>query len=311
MVSKGMAELSLEAFEGLDLASARRLIPPWLGAFVAGPPEHASVSERAAAAVLDGLSDDQISDALHRLATTGADYGFYTADPAARALIRAYMGSIAAQSSVVGVERLRSAMERGPVLLLCNHLAYCDTVFKDLALVRAGAPDLAERLIAIAGPKVYDTPFRRMASLVIGTIKTAQSTAIAHSTSDLSPRQVAEIAVGTVRLAQEKMREGGLVVLYGEGSRSRDQRFGSFIKAIRKYAKFEGAHIVPLALSNTDKLMPVGQHQMHHGFASMQIGEGISVDDLGPMPAISRAWAQIADMLPDHHKPHANVSCWG
>jgi len=311
MVSKGMAELSLEAFEGLDLASARRLIPPWLGAFVAGPPEHAALSERAAADVIDGLSDDQISDALHCLATTGAEYGFYAADPAARALTRAYMGSITAQSPVVGVERLRSAMDKGPVLLLCNHLAYCDTVFKDLALVRAGAPDLAERLIAIAGPKVYDTPFRRMASLVIGTIKTAQSTAIAHSKSELTPRQVAEIAVGTVRLAQAKMREGGLVVLYGEGSRSRDQRFGPFIKAIRKYAQFEGALLVPVALSNIDQLMPVGQHQMHHGSGSMQIGEGISVDEFGAMDAIFQAWGQIADMLPEHHKPHAHVSCWG
>ena len=310
MVEKGMTELSLDAFAGLDLPVARELIPEWLGAFVAGPAENARASTKAAERALKRLSDAEVREAMIRLATTGADYGYHPADPAARILTRAYMGSIATHSSVDGLDRLRSAVEQGPVLLLCNHLAYCDTVFKDLAFVRAGAPDIADRLIAIAGPKVYDTPFRRMASLVIGTIKTAQSTAIVHSAAMLTPRQVAEIAVVTVRVAQEQMRQGGLVVLYGEGSRSRDQRFGPFIKAIRKYAQFEGAKIVPLALSGTDRLMPVGQKQMHWGRGSLQIGESIDVDSMGAMAAIETAWNQIARMLPDHHRPHDNVSCW-
>ena len=310
MVTEGMMELSLDAFAELELASARTMIPTWLGAFVAGSAQHRAASTQAVMQVLRDLSDDQILNALDRLETTGADYGFYGPDPAASALIRSYMGSITTEANVLGLDRLRLALERGPVLLLCNHLAYCDTVFKDLALVRAGATDLADRLIAIAGPKVYETPFRRLASLVIGTIKTAQSTAITHSSSSLTPRQVAEIAVETVRLSQRKMRDGGLVVLYGEGSRSRDQRFGPFIKAIRKYAQFKGAQIVPLALSGTDELMPVGQSQMHQGVGTLRVGDCISVDSLGAMAAIENAWTQIADMLPARYRPRKGVSCW-
>ena len=116
MDPKGMTELSLDAFSSLDLGSARRLIPSWLGAFVAGTPEQKAASESVAAAVLQELSDSQIAEALQRLATSGSHYGFFAADPAIRHLIRAYMGSITVSSPVSGLANQRAAMDQGPVL---------------------------------------------------------------------------------------------------------------------------------------------------------------------------------------------------
>jgi 1-acyl-sn-glycerol-3-phosphate acyltransferase len=311
MDTTGMTDLDLDQLVGLSPDQVRSLIPAWLGAFVAGDGETSARSAAGAAAVITGLSDAALVAMMARLANTGSHYGFFPADPAVRVLIRAYMHSFSEGSTVTGIPRLAAATKAGPVLLVCNHLAYCDTVLKDMVLARAGGAALADRLIAIAGPKVYGTPFRRMASLGVGTIKTAQSTAIAHTDGSLSPRAVAEIAVCTVAEAHKQMRAGGLVVLYGEGSRSRDQRLGPFIKAIRKYAKLPGCRVVPLALSGTDTLMPIGQHQMHLGRAALQIGEPCVVDEIGPMAAIAMAWQCIADMLPQRHRPAKSIGPWG
>jgi len=240
----------------------------------------------------------------------GSAYGFFAADPLARRIIRAYLQSFCTGSTINGIEHLSSAVDEGPVLLLCNHLAYCDTVLKDMLFDQAGEAALADKLTAVAGPKVYETPFRRMASLAIGTLKTAQSTTITHSQAALTPRQVAEIAVGTMRTAHTLMAEGQLIVLYGEGSRSRDQRLGPFIKAIRKYAKMPGARLVPLALSGTHEVMPVGQLLMHPGRVHLQIGAAVSVDDAGAAVAVEQCWNRIAEMLPPQHQPAPDTPVW-
>lgn len=305
-----MTEISLDGFSALEPSEIRTILPSWLGSFVAGGDAVSGRSVKGVGEAVAQLTDEQLRTAMIRLCSTGSDYSFFPADPGARAVTRAYMESFAGGSIAVGIERLQAAAQAGPVLLLCNHLAYCDTVLKDMVIARADQTGLADRLIAVAGPKVYETPFRRMASLAIGTIKTAQSAQIAHSNGLMSPRQVAEIAVNTVRNAQEQMRGGGLVVLYGEGSRSRDQRLGPFIKAIRKYAKFDGCQVVPLALSGTDTLMPIGQLSMHAGTATVQVGKSILVDDVGPMAAIESAWHQIAEMLPEGYKPAPGSGPW-
>jgi 1-acyl-sn-glycerol-3-phosphate acyltransferase len=308
MEAKALRSLGLDRFVGLGPDEVRALIPAWLAAFVAG--DTAALSAIRVAEVVAQLDDVHLMATMERLTTTGDGYGFFEVDPAARKITRAYMDSFSAGSTIFGLDRLSAAAAAGPVLIVCNHLAYCDTVLKDMVIAQAGAEHLADRLIAVAGPKVYETPFRRMASLSIGTIKTAQSTAITHDEGALSPREVAEIAVRSVLTAHEQMRSGGLVVLYGEGSRSRDQRFGPFIKATRKYAKFPGCQVMPLALSGTDRLMPIAQPQMHLGTAEVRVGEVILVDDLGPTRAIEAAWHQIANMLPKDHSPAEGVGPW-
>ena len=90
------------------------------------------------------------------------------------------------------------------MLLLCNHLAYCDTVIKDMLLDQIGATDAADRLTTVAGPKVYETPFRRMAS----RDRYPQDSTVDnnHAQSDRTHAQAGrEIAVGTMRAAHTLM----------------------------------------------------------------------------------------------------------
>ena len=310
MTPDGMHALEIDGFLSLTPGEARAILPDWLATFVAGGPGPQAHARGAVGSILSTVDERDVAATLATFRDAGSHYGFFAADPLARRVIRAYLQSFCAGSTIAGIDHLRTAAAAGPVLLLCNHLAYCDTVIKDMLLDQIGATDAADRLTAVAGPKVYETPFRRMASLAIGTLKTAQSTAITHSQTALTPRQVAEIAVGTMRTAHTLMGEGQLVVLYGEGSRSRDRRLGSFIKAIRKYAKVPGARLVPLALSGTDDVMPVGQLLMHPGQVHLQIGASISVDEVGAATAVERCWHRIAEMLPSQHKPADDTPVW-
>jgi len=199
-------------------------------------------------------------------------------------------------------------MKQGPCLLLSNHLSYCDTQLKDILLARAGASDVAERIVAVAGPKVYGTVFRRMASSGLSTIQTAQSAAVAHNEAALTPREVGKIAIQTIHRAAELMNSGNPVLIYAEGSRSRDGRLQPFLKAVRKYAKVPNLRVVPIGISGSNRMMPLHQTQMYATHIDLRIGEAVVVDPMERAEAIEETWRRIARMLPEENQPLPETS---
>ena len=208
---------------------------------------------------------------------------------------------------MTGIEYLRRETSAGPTLLVCNHLAYCDTQIKDLLFADNGAADLASKLVVVAGPKVYDDTFRRMASMGLNTLKTAQSAALTHNEKNLSPREIASIALGTVRTAHKEMHRGNMVLVYAEGARSRTGRLGPFLKAVRKYLQVENCRIVPMALTGSQWMMPLSEVKMAPHPVQLRIGEPVKVEGLGTLGAMKEVWSSIADMLPDQQKPEIGI----
>ncbi|MGB0638825.1 MAG: lysophospholipid acyltransferase family protein [Myxococcota bacterium] len=300
-------DLTLEAVACLDSQQLRVLLPQWLTGFLEVSEELKQRSSTAVEAALERFDDAQLQVSLKRLLSVGNEYRLYRADPLATALTRAFMDVLSEGSALTGLERLKLARTEGPVLLISNHLAYCDTQLKDTLFANAGADDVASSMIVVAGPKVYETAFRRMASLGLSTLKTAQSAVLSHNDAELSAREVASIAVETVHVAHEQMKAGGLVLLYGEGSRSRTRQLQPFIKAIRKYASLPGCQVVPMAISGSQEMMPLNQTQMYATPVTLQIGKPVVVDDVGRSEAIALAWEQIANMLPEVHRPEPST----
>jgi 1-acyl-sn-glycerol-3-phosphate acyltransferase len=296
-------DLSLEAVANLDSQQLRVLLPQWLTGFLEVSDTLKSRSSKAVEMALERFDDAQLQGSLNRLLSVGNEYRLYRADPLATALTRSFMEVLSEGSVLTGLDSLRKARDEGPVLLISNHLAYCDTQLKDTLLASADAEDIASSMIVVAGPKVYDTAFRRMASLGLSTLKTAQSSVISYNDAELSPREVASIALETVHVAHERMKGGDLVLLYGEGSRSRSRQLQPFIKAIRKYASMPGCLIVPMAISGSQEMMPLNQTQMYATPVELKIGEPVRVDQVGRSEAIVLAWKQIASMLPQVHRP--------
>ena len=80
-------------------------------------------------------------------------------------------------SSLIGAARANAIAGR-PVVIVANHLSYSDANLLEVLLYRAGASTLADRLTAIAGPKVYPSLRRRFSSLCFGTVRTPQNSAL-------------------------------------------------------------------------------------------------------------------------------------
>lgn len=276
----------------LSPAQVRALLPSWLAGTVS-----AAVSDEvreAVTALVDQANDAELAAALDALARVGSACCPWPADPFARRLSRTYMGRLLAPGSrVEGVDHLRAAVQAGPTLLLGNHRAYVDTQLTDLLLAQVD-PGLADRLVTVAGPKVYEDPLRRVASAGLHTIKTAQSTAVASEQAVLSVREVARIAAETVRQAQTLMQQGHAVLLYPEGTRSRDGQLGPFLRGAGRYASLPGTHIVPALLTGSEQVMPVGSATLSPAVVHLRLLPAFAAEGLDRDRILERARRELS-----------------
>jgi 1-acyl-sn-glycerol-3-phosphate acyltransferase len=308
MTEIGAPLLSIDTIGALDVDRVYELLPLWLGGFVDAETEVVGSVIDSVAAALSDFDVAEVQRTVTRIQTTGSEYAFFEADPVARAVMRAFVRGLLLGSKLKGAERLAAAHQSGPVLILSNHLSYCDAQVTDLLLADGGFSAQANRLIAVAGPKVYGTLFRRLASLGLGTIKTAQSSNLAHNDAGMTTRQVASAAMHSVGLSHQHMDAGGLVIVYGEGARSRTARFGSFLKAVRRYARKSPLTLMPVALSGTNQLMPLDLSKMCPASVNVEFGYPIDVAEHGALVAIQKAWHQLAEVLPQEHRPQSGCA---
>lgn len=279
----------------LDPAQARALLPRFLAASVV--PERASTVEHAVAALLDETDEAALDRALAALSTLGREYRLYPADPFARRLSRAYMGCLLLPGSAVqGLDHLRRARAEGPVLLVGNHRSYVDTQITD-ALLAASDPALADRLVTVAGPKVYADLFRRVAALGLSTIQTAQSASVATPEAQVELRERARIAAATVAQAEASMKAGDLVLLYPEGTRTRTGEVGPFLRGAERYARLPGLRLLPLALTGGERIYPIDAPQLSAAVARLRIGPPLDLDGLSRDERMERARAAVVALL--------------
>jgi len=286
-----VAAIDLQA---LDVPAIRALVPAWLATTVTGV---GADVERAVADVVAATADDELTAAFAALQGLGDSYRLYEADPFARRVSRAYISPLLLPGSDSdGTEHVAAALAAGPVLFVGNHRSYVDTQLTDALLARV-RPDLADRLVTVAGPKVYATSFRRFASLGLATLKTAQSSQLATNDAGLSPREVARIALDTVRQAHALMASGRPVLLYPEGTRSRSGDLGPFLRAADRYARLDGLSVVPVALSGSEQVFPVDAEQLAPVVVRLRFGAPLAVAGIPRGQVLARARDALADML--------------
>ena len=100
--------------------------------------------------------------------------------------------------------------------------------------------------------------------------------------------------------AARRIRAGQSVVIFPEGTRTRDGRLGPFKKGGFRLAIDSGAAIVPIAIKGSRELMPRGAALIRAGTVTVDIGEpmptaGLKTEDRNKL--IDAVHARIADML--------------
>ncbi|SFQ07551.1 1-acyl-sn-glycerol-3-phosphate acyltransferase [Amycolatopsis arida] len=141
-------------------------------------------------------------------------------------------------TKVTGVDNVP---ERGGVILASNHLAVADSFFMPLHV---------RRKVTFPAKQEYFTE-----KGVKGRLKKWFFTGVGQIPIDRSGGSAAQAALDTaIRL----VREGHLLGIYPEGTRSPDGRLYKGKTGVARVALESGAPVIPVAMIGTDKVNPIG-----------------------------------------------------
>ena len=256
---------------------------------------------------LDAAGERGFSNLLRRLALAGSDWAYFEADPLARRIHDVIASRLLGpDSQALGMEHVR-AVAGQPVVICSNHLSYADANVLEILLRRCGGAELADRLTVIAGPKVYSSVKRRFSALCFGTIKTPQSSARSSEDAVMNAREVARAARLCIDLAAERLRGGDALLLFPEGTRSRTTGMQRMLPAVTRYFDDCGAWILPVGITGTEVVFPVGEDELHPDRIVVRAGAPVRSDALRAAAAADRRsmidaiGLAIAELLPPEY----------
>lgn len=116
-------------------------------------------------------------------------------------------------------------------------------------------------------------------------------------------RQNAPSARRSIERARDRIRGGDSVVIFPEGTRSRDGSLQPFKKGGFHLAIEAGVPVVPVALTGTREAMPRGSLLLRPGRVRVSVGEPIPTEGLSTEnrhQLLGRVRAAMADLLHEH-----------
>ena len=140
------------------------------------------------------------------------------------------------------VEGLEHVPETGPVILASNHLSFSDSIFTPLVVNRRVT--FVAKAEYFTGKGIKGWLMRQFFSGT-GTIPV-----------DRSGGKAAQAALDTLLRV---LREGGVAGIYPEGTRSPDGRLYRGKTGVARMALETGVPVIPVAMIDTEKVMPIGQ----------------------------------------------------
>lgn len=158
---------------------------------------------------------------------------------------------------ILGTENVPA---EGPVILASNHLSFVDSVVIPLA---------APRQVSFLAKDDYFT-----GTGVKGMLSRQWFTAIGSIPVN---RDNTRAAQESLDLALAHLRTGGAFGIYPEGTRSRDGRLYRGRTGVAWLALTAGCPVVPVALSGTDRLQPVGSRLPKRVKVTVEFGAPIVV----------------------------------
>ncbi|XXF77121.1 lysophospholipid acyltransferase family protein [Myxococcaceae bacterium GXIMD 01537] len=209
-----------------------------------------------------------------------------------RALVRKLMDVVWGRMTTVEVSG-RENIPEAPCLFICNHLSNAD----GFTLHRAFRP---RRVLFLAGVKLQSTTLTRLGTEAVDTIF------IKPNSPDIE----------ALRSAVEALKAGQSILVFPEGSRSRGGGLLRAKKGVALIAKRANVPVVPVALTGTEKFMPIddsdmGGERRHRAHLTVRFGEPFHIADLkaetasgeDPRQALVDAMMQrVAALLPPEYR---------
>jgi 1-acyl-sn-glycerol-3-phosphate acyltransferase len=131
---------------------------------------------------------------------------------------------------------LENVPETGPAILASNHLSFVDSLFIPLLLKR--------RVVFLGKSEYFDSWRTRWFVRSVGVIPVR--------------REGGAAADAAIRAGIKALREGHLVALYPEGTRSPDGRLYRGKTGVARMALEGQAPVIPVCVKGTERVMPIG-----------------------------------------------------
>lgn len=187
----------------------------------------------------------------------------------------------------------RELVPDGPCLFIANHLSNADGI----TLARALRP---KRVLFLAGVKLQSTALTRLGMDVVETIF------IRPGHPDIE----------ALRRSVEALKRGESILIFPEGGRSRTGALRQAKKGVSLIAQKGGVPVVPVALTGTERLLPIndsdmGGESVHRAHLTVRFGRPFRVEELAPAAegaddprqAIADAMMRkLAELLPPQYQ---------
>ena len=171
------------------------------------------------------------------------------------ASVRAVLRPLYRVATPVGVSGAEHLPTHGAVILAANHLSFYDTIVLMLSVTR--------RTFFIGKAEYLDSWTTRRLFPALGLIPI--------------DRQAARSASAALDVAAGVLREGHVLGIYPEGTRSRDGLLHRGHTGVAQLALMTGAPIVPVGLVGTERIQPIGA-RVPRPFRRGSVSFGVPID---------------------------------
>lgn len=165
-----------------------------------------------------------------------------------------------ANLTVEGMEN--SKIGKRPTIFICNHLSNSDGLVLSKLLFK-------EDVTFVAGIKLTDDPVTKLAIIISKTTLVKPNTADKEGISKII----------------NIIKNGGRILIFPEGTRSRNGKMIKAKKGIFLIAKLTGSQIIPIGIAGTEKMLPVnidgdmGHEKFHNADVTVKFGKAIQLPD--------------------------------
>jgi 1-acyl-sn-glycerol-3-phosphate acyltransferase len=180
------------------------------------------------------------------------------------------------------VEGLDNLPRTGPVIVASNHLSFADSMV---------IPIVAPRPVVFMAKEDYFT-----GTGLKGAAIRAWFSGIGMVPVD---RDDTKAALASLDIALEVLGRGEAFGIYPEGTRSRDGRLYRGRTGVAHLALTSGAPVVPVGLTGTEHIQPVGSRLPRLADVSVRFGEPLSFTGTYDGVPLGRARREVTDLVMD------------
>ncbi len=205
--------------------------------------------------------------------------GTYTAyKPDIRSFMISFLSPFLSKFELKGEENLQtlaSLTGKFPVTIVANHLSHFDAGVLFIVLYKKGglARQLAENMVFIAGRPVFQTHVTRVALGMLNSLLVCSRKDLVENVG--AADVMTKVNMRSFRHSSKLQKEGKIIVVFPEGTRSRTGQLLKFVDAVYHYVT--NKIVIPISLVGTDKVLPTNSFVFNSAPGSITIEKPVFI----------------------------------